>query len=86
MSHTLYNKNGNFCFRMRSSGWFIVIDEDTLNIACRVRSSSNSAYRRVKRLLDFSHSECYRFLTGYKLYVQGYASSSEAAFFCSFLS
>jgi len=78
-------RNDRFCFRVHSHGWFIVIDEKTLNDACVVRSSSNRAYRKVKKILGLSHSECYQFLTGYRLYVQGQGASNEAAYFCTFL-
>jgi hypothetical protein len=78
-------RNDRFCFRVHSNGWFIAIDEKTLNDAARVRSTSNRAYRSVKKLLGLSHRECYEFLTGYKLYVTGFASSKDAAYFCTFL-
>jgi hypothetical protein len=85
MNSPLVVKHDRFCFRIHSNGWFIVIDEKTLNDASRVRSSSNRAYRTVKKMLGFSHSDCYRFLTGYKLYVTGQGASKEASYFCSFL-
>jgi len=85
MSHTL-PRIDRFCFRVHSSGWFVVIDESLLNSAARTSDNSNAAYRRVKHILGFSHSDCFKFLVGYELYVQGYVSAPEAAFFCSFLS
>jgi len=85
MSAQFLTHRNDFMFRVVSNGWFISIEESLLTSAAASFDTNNASYRRVRNVMRMSHSEVRRFLIGYTLYVQGFAASKDAAYFCSFL-